>query len=111
MIQYMGACDLMTVFFWHDCSCAICTQLATNFYVLLFFCAVELLAGGGASTKPLTDNESLATSLKRLEELLDKVHCYVDDVIVSTCFITSCAYLTTKGKEHCKRLALRDEML
>jgi translation initiation factor 3 subunit F len=42
---------------------------------------VELLAGGGASTKPLTDNESLATSLKRLEELLDKVHCYVDDVI------------------------------
>ena len=43
---------------------------------------VELLAGGGPSSKPLTDNESLATSLKKLEELLDKVYAYVEDVTV-----------------------------
>lgn len=41
---------------------------------------VELLSGGGASTKPLSDNESLVTSLKRLEALLDKVYAYVEDV-------------------------------
>lgn len=40
---------------------------------------VELLSSG-ASTKPLSDNESLSTSLKRLEELLDKVYAYVEDV-------------------------------
>lgn len=43
---------------------------------------VELLSGG-ASAKPLSDNDSMATSLKRLEELLDKVYAYVDAVTVS----------------------------
>ena len=44
---------------------------------------MELLSGGSAATKPPSDNESLATSLKKLEELLDKVYAYVDDVAVS----------------------------
>lgn len=44
--------------------------------------AVELLSGGSASSKPLSDSESLATSLKKLEDLLDKVYAYVDDVVV-----------------------------
>jgi hypothetical protein len=44
---------------------------------------VELLAGGAPSSKPLSDNENLALSLKKLEDLLDKVYAYVDDVAVS----------------------------
>lgn len=41
---------------------------------------VEMLSSSGPA-KPLSDNESLAASLKRLEELLDQVHAYVDDVV------------------------------
>jgi hypothetical protein len=43
---------------------------------------VEMLSGG-TSAKPLSDNEGLALSIKRLEELLEKVYTYVDDVCVS----------------------------
>ena len=43
---------------------------------------MELLASG-ASSKPLTDNESLVTSLERLRTLMEKAHSYVDDVVVS----------------------------
>lgn len=40
---------------------------------------VDLLTGG-ASPGPLSDNEGLASSLQRLEELLDRVYTYVDAV-------------------------------
>mmetsp|Transcript_18024 Transcript_18024/g.38749 ORF Transcript_18024/g.38749 Transcript_18024/m.38749 type:complete len:285 (+) Transcript_18024:190-1044(+) len=42
---------------------------------------VELLTGGFEVKKPLGDSESLVTSLKRLQDLLEQAHAYVDDVV------------------------------
>lgn len=55
---------------------------------------VDLLANGTAP-KPLADSaETLATSLKRLETLMDKALQYVNDVVVSKkkCCMWACIF-------------------